>query len=67
MAATSEQESTGQQALTVMVLHFAAVTPAHLCKEMGVLDLSPKAAFPRFRDSCVELMNRPCRKQSDRV
>lgn len=45
--------------LTVMVLHFAAVTPTHHCKEIGELDLSPKATFPRLTDSCMELMNRP--------
>ena len=52
---------------TLMVLHFAAVTPACHYKEIDVLDLSPKAAFPKFKDSCVELMNRPCRKQSNHV
>lgn len=45
--------------LTVVVLHVAAVTPTRHCKEIGVLDLSHKAAFPRLTDSCMELLNRP--------
>lgn len=45
--------------LTVVVLYFAAVTPTRHCKEIGMLDLSREAAFPRLTDSCMELMTRP--------
>lgn len=51
--------------LTVMILHFTAVTPTCHCKETGVLDPSPCTGFSRLTDSFMELMNRPCRKQSD--
>lgn len=39
--------------LTVVVLHFAAVTSTRHCKEIGVLGLSHKAAFARLTDSCM--------------
>lgn len=53
--------------LTVVVLHFAAVTPTCHCKEISALNLSSEAVFPRLTDSCMELMHRPCMRQRDRV
>lgn len=53
--------------LTVVVLQFTAVTPTCHCKETGVLESSPQAVFSRLTDSCMELSNRPCRRQRDHV